>query len=195
MDVQERLWSYFNLVDILPVWCYCIKKITFLPLCKYSPGGNDEQRNNGNNLWYRFNFSFYTLIQLQLIKFHGPLPQQWLIHICVSGLESSVLYHFVKIHYKNTNLENFNFQHSWVENKKNLVGSSFVRHTKKKKPWKIHIILKNNDYMWRQILIMISVLLKVWFCVVKWFWTKTALREQGFFHWQWVIFIYDAGWS
>lgn len=118
VDVQERLWSYFNLADILPVWCYCIKKITFLPLCKYSPGGNDEQRNNGNNLWYRFNFSFYTLIQLQLMEFHGPLPQQWFIHVCVSGLESSVLYQFVKIHCKNTNLDNFNFQHSWVENKK-----------------------------------------------------------------------------
>lgn len=39
---------------------------------RYSPNGKDEQRNNGNNLWCRFNFSFYTFIQLQLMKFHGP---------------------------------------------------------------------------------------------------------------------------
>lgn len=131
VDIQERLWSHFNLAAILPVWCYCIKKITFIPLCRFSPNGNDEQRNNGNNIWCRFNFSFYTLIQLQLMKFHGRLPQQWFIHICVSGLEYSVLHHFIKVHCKNTNIDNFNFQHSWVENNKNLLGSSFVRHQKK----------------------------------------------------------------
>lgn len=33
VDIQERFWSCFNLAAILSVWCYCIKKITFLLLC------------------------------------------------------------------------------------------------------------------------------------------------------------------